>query len=130
MQKCVRRFLIKNRRKSLKKDEKTRFQKKSTESMGDVQVQKFLDMLAPSGREGWCNAPHLYPSCYSGGGTEDYSRLHKVHIFLTSKSIIQIFQREIAQQFFRRFLRNLSAFFRLFFLFILLIEFSDFFPET
>ena len=32
----------------MKRDEKTRFQKKPTESMGDVQVQEFLDMIAPS----------------------------------------------------------------------------------
>ena len=41
-------FFVQNRREPLKRTEKTGFQKKQTEPMGDVQIQEFLDMIAPA----------------------------------------------------------------------------------
>ena len=54
-------------------------------------------------------------------------RLHQVHIFFTAESVVKIFQRKIAQEFFGRFLRYLTLFFLVFTLVVFLIKFANLF---
>ena len=55
--------------------------------------------------------------------------LHEIYIFFAAERIVDVFQGEISQETFRRFAGYLSILFSKFAFLILLIQFSDFFPE-